>query len=445
MIEFLTLFIGLHVGVQEVELGVGGGGGEPVAWVELLLDGETVERRRRPPWVLRCDFGQELAPHELVAVARSEAGSELGRARQLINVPRDLAEASVVLLPREEGQPPRARVAWQASDFQGIPEIRVSLDGSPVAVSRDGLVELPEYDPDQIHLLRAELLFSPTLQALAEVVFGGVYADEVTTELTAVPLVGRKKLPDLEEMQDWFRYDGRPVRAVAVERGSAELFVVRGRSAATLQGLRGLATKRRVVHQRGNPASSLRRGSRMRFVFPVARSLVNAQGIEQVIFPLSEDLSTVAAGRIDRILTELFYDEDVPSPQQQLADAVAIAGVRAAAGNRPRAVVLVTNPGAASSGFYQAASVEGFLQKLHVPLSVWMLPSPRLPPGELTLVADDAWSRGRMEIGSGVSLDGAIRRTLQTLDSQFIVWLEGSFLPHRIEITEAAGEVEFAG
>ena len=63
MIEFLTLMIGLVAGSRTVELAAE----PPVVAVELLLDGEVVGRRDRPPWRFVLDLGPELSPHELLA------------------------------------------------------------------------------------------------------------------------------------------------------------------------------------------------------------------------------------------------------------------------------------------------------------------------------------------------------------------------------------------
>jgi hypothetical protein len=64
-IAFLTLFLGLISGKQEVAVAVHG----PVSAVELLLDGTAVAHLGRPPWSTRVDLGPQLEPHELVARA----------------------------------------------------------------------------------------------------------------------------------------------------------------------------------------------------------------------------------------------------------------------------------------------------------------------------------------------------------------------------------------
>ena len=92
-VAFASLFLGLVLGVQPVDLVVGDG----VARVELLHDGRACGEADEPPWSVPCDLGDVLAPHRLEAVAYGPGGDELGRASQWINLPRPEAEASVVL------------------------------------------------------------------------------------------------------------------------------------------------------------------------------------------------------------------------------------------------------------------------------------------------------------------------------------------------------------
>ncbi|MCB1033317.1 MAG: hypothetical protein KDD47_05730, partial [Acidobacteria bacterium] len=63
MIAFVTLFLSLVAGPQEIEVAVG----PEVARVELLLDGRNISTLTAAPWKLRHDFGLELAPRELLA------------------------------------------------------------------------------------------------------------------------------------------------------------------------------------------------------------------------------------------------------------------------------------------------------------------------------------------------------------------------------------------
>jgi len=84
MVTILSAFLGFVIGVQPVELSVDG----DVAAVELMLDGRGVATLRGEPWVVAVDFGDELAPHELIAIARDDDGNEMWRATRRINVPQ---------------------------------------------------------------------------------------------------------------------------------------------------------------------------------------------------------------------------------------------------------------------------------------------------------------------------------------------------------------------
>ena len=62
-------------------------------------------------------------------------------------------------------------------------------------------IALPDYNLDQPHHLRVELEFGESLRATGEITFGGVFGDEVSTELTpvAIELTGIRKLQMLSE------------------------------------------------------------------------------------------------------------------------------------------------------------------------------------------------------------------------------------------------------
>src|SRR4029077_18626702 len=74
-VAFLTLFLGLTSGKQEIAVAVRG----PAAAVELMLDGTAVVRMGGPPWRTKVDLGPALTPHELVARALDAQGQEVAR------------------------------------------------------------------------------------------------------------------------------------------------------------------------------------------------------------------------------------------------------------------------------------------------------------------------------------------------------------------------------
>jgi hypothetical protein len=65
MVTFLSLFLWLMTDVHPVKVAVDPG----VASVEIFLDGEGIGVATAPEWEIKCDFGNRLRPHELVAVA----------------------------------------------------------------------------------------------------------------------------------------------------------------------------------------------------------------------------------------------------------------------------------------------------------------------------------------------------------------------------------------
>ena len=102
MVTFLSLFLWLMTDVHPVKVVV-----DPaVASAEIFLDGQSIGIATEPDWEVECDFGEHLRPHELVAVARDETGQELGRAVQLVNLPRANARSRSFLKvnPLRSGQ-----------------------------------------------------------------------------------------------------------------------------------------------------------------------------------------------------------------------------------------------------------------------------------------------------------------------------------------------------
>ena len=235
MVAFLTFLLGLTVGVQRIELAVD----HRVATVELLLDGERVALIAGAPWVAECDFGKALLPHHLEAIARDAEGRELDRAIQRVNLPREAVEATLRLEGGQDGYT-GAEVSWRVVDESEPEEIQISFDGEPLAV--DGRrVALPRYDPKLVHVLSAELIFARQLRAQVELAFGGEYGEEVSSELTAIPLELRrsgKELPTAEQVEAWLRVGDQPPRVAAVERGPREVVLVRDdASTITLRSL----------------------------------------------------------------------------------------------------------------------------------------------------------------------------------------------------------------
>ncbi len=147
MIQFLTLFLGLFSGPHVVELRVA----EPVAAVEVLLDGGVVGTIGAAPWELEIDFGSDLEPHQLVAVALDAAGREIDRTRRWVNVAVDTGTGdgdeertavAVVLAPETELPAVEAMQSWFVSAAgEPLRVVAVEQGAAEVVVVRDPAVQ----------------------------------------------------------------------------------------------------------------------------------------------------------------------------------------------------------------------------------------------------------------------------------------------------------------
>src|SRR5262252_6780317 len=185
-IAFASFFLGLISGTVPVTVLVN----PPVAAVEFRLDGAPAGRRAAPPWTVDVPLGSGFVPHELVATALDAGGTEIGRARQWINLPR--AAAEVQILPERDatGRVVAARLAWQSLLGPAPTAVRVTFDGRALSRSADRVV-LPEFDAHTTHVLSAELEFPLHIRSRQDLVVGGASAGDATSELTAVPVRAR--------------------------------------------------------------------------------------------------------------------------------------------------------------------------------------------------------------------------------------------------------------
>jgi hypothetical protein len=423
-IAFLTLFLGLIAGPHTVALSAG----SEVASIELLLDGARVALLTGPPWTGRVDLGREPLPHRLVARARDVRGGEVAQAEQWINLPRPPAEVEILVEKAVAGQPRTVRVVWQSLTHARPTSVALSLDGRPLALDGQHRAELPPHPPDSAtRVLSAELSFPDGLEARRDVALGREYGDEVSTELTAVPVWwrGLDELPAAAGLQGWFTDGGRPLRVDAVEAGTAQVWVVRDPAVARF-------AKRMGWHPWAMaPQRSLALGHRaeLRFLSSTGRTFAG-EGLDSELFdrspgyPFSEEYETAS------LLARLSNRNERIGAPQKLTDAVAVAGLQACATGRPRAVLLVVAPGAKDVSRYAPAAVRRYLAALHVPLFVW---SADVPDRQLKA----AWGTVE-EFTTRDGLDRGFRALARELETQRIVWVEGRHLPQSIALAPAA-------
>jgi len=436
VVKFLTLLAGLVVGVENVEVAVI----EPAARVELRLNGRVVAGTSAPPWVLRCDFGRELHPGLVEAVAFDESGRELGRDAQRVNLPESRAEAAIVPETDESGRVVAARLAWSSPEFERPRSILALLDGRPVKVSGSHRLDLSAAAPDELHVLSVELEFSPELRLKRQLEFGKGFSGDASSDLTAVPVLvdGLSQLPAAASMVGWLTAGGEELRVTAVERERGRLVVVRDPGAEDqlvrlqAEGKRLSREARRAgvagtgswldmldgdVELRVLVAEPVRPSDRARATLLFPYSGEGLPGTEGII-------RAAAAPKNERLL----------GAGLMVGDGVAVAGLRAAEGNLRRAVLLLLGPQREDASRFHPDAVRRFLAELHVPLVVWDLSGPgaEAPP---------AW-RPDVDIASFDDVAEATGRLRALFRRQCIVWVAGRHLPQAVELGPAAEGIE---
>lgn len=429
LVAFASLWLGIVAGTVPVELLVP----PDTARVEVLLDGRPAGVLTAPPWSLPIDLGAEIAPHELTAVATDAMGSELGRARQWLNLPRPPAvlELTVDATPETGGV---ARIAWAAVAGAAPLAVRASFDERPLPVPDPAAVPVPPYDPEVPHLLRIEADFPGGIAASRELVLGGALAEEMSSELTAVPVLLAGRRARGEEIE--VHAGDRPLPPLAVEKGPIDLVVVvdpgaRPQLVAMTRELRRMATVpggARAIPARidGRFVAPLAAGVRLRVLWP--RESLRAfdtparQDVRFELFTPGRELRPRDGGLLWHLMRA---EAPEPAAESRFADAVAVAGLVAAQEARRRGVLLILGPEARDASHYPPAAVRRYLERLRVPLTVWYAGGKR--QGEPSA----AW--GEVErVANLAGLEWATKRLGELLERQRIVWVAGAHLPQAL-------------
>ncbi len=467
MVEFITLLLGLVSGVQPLEVSVT----EDVAKVELRLDGAVVATLDGEPWRAGVDLGAGLKPQVLAAVAFDGAGQQVHRAEQILNLARSRAVLRIILgRPREDGTRD-GRLVWMSADNAKPKRVAVTLDGEPLEVVAWRGFKLPftELESEQVHMVTAQADFPGGVVATATVLLGGAYGEEVTSQLTAVPVLVEPgtKLPAPERMVGWLTKDGEPLEIMAVEERGAEVVVVRDRYA--LGPLWSLA--RRFREQRHRQIGKLAPGQAIRLLEPTPlRERIGDSERELEMFRLSAPLSE-GYGGVPWILGSNFFRRPAPDdaeeagleetgeerakpraevqkPEsdwyggrpQRLADAVANAGLTAAASGWLRTVVLVLGETPEDESHWSPAQVRDYLRTLRVPLTVWSTAS---ETRRAELGGTAGWEPIE-DVSTRADYLQAAGRLAKSLGRQRILWVRGEHFVHDIGLAPHAAGVRLA-
>ncbi|MEE8367905.1 MAG: hypothetical protein V3S30_06270, partial [Thermoanaerobaculia bacterium] len=331
--------------------------------------------------------------------------------------------------------------------------------------------DLPDHYTEALHFIRVELDFSDTVSSLAEITFGGAFADDVSTELTAVPIfLGESdQPPESEALRGVSRKSSRPLSVVAVEKGPAVLLAVLDESAKEALLRFGKLNSRdlehliaqeyvnqtRSVFARGN-SRELKKIARSGSARKVSRSFLRERAELssdlqlQFLWPFAERQERLTSAVDVFHSSKHFTSEDgglywiliqaEPSAEssgpQRLADAVASAAVLVARRNRRRAVILILGEDPVDASYLRPAQVQRYLELLRVPLFVW---STGNNAGNLSRI----WLNVT-QLSSFRDLERAVKHLQHQLERQRIVWIDGVHLPQDIVISSADSEFSLA-
>ncbi len=423
MIHFLSFLVGLVVGVHPIELAVTG----PVTRVEIRLDGRTVAEIKGEPWRTKIDLGPRLKPALLEAVAFDIEGRLIGQDRQWLNMPRARAEAVVIPRLDKDGHVVGASLQWSSAEFLKPKKVTFRLDGNTVAHDSDLSVELGGADASTLHVLDAEIRFPDHVVVREQLIFGKGYSGDLSLHLTAVPVIvdDPEAFPPPGGLKGWFEAQGQPVEVADVEKGAAQLVIVRGSSVD--DPLKALALK--LQENTGNgkddrlPEDVL---FRVIGTIPTGGPRGNAR-----LFPFSHPKSVGRKGLANELERARFGD--LQFGLHRRADAVALAGLEAAGGNQRRIVLLILDSDPDDAGIHSPAEVRSYLEALRVPLLVFDVAG-RSPAAEEWRPVD--------EVVDPMRWLSAVQWLREDLDSQRIVWLVGRHLPGEITLGSNAKGIE---
>jgi hypothetical protein len=423
MIEFATLLIGLLAGERMVELSVQ----PPIASVHLVLDGETIAELDGPPWRARVDFGHELQPHRLTAHGFDENGNWIDSTDQILNYNRSSFESTIILDPHPDIQPKTGRIIWHGALNDPPLAIDLSFDGRRIATDDRGRFSIPPHDPDDIHVLEGVVLFDQQHSASAVLTFGGVYGDQLTSALTAIPLTSpTDQIWSSEQVRDWIVVQGRRPDVFKVTAGPGVLVVLRGDQLEA--AIRGARTSGSRLHPKA-PAHRL--GYDVSAISP--RPLKGHEGTFRVTdlgkVP-QQGLRPLVLRRQPLVPVRGSDGRSLQKKGQRIWDALAVAGTRASASGRPRAVLLMMNSGKGDKSDLDSLESIQYLEKIHVPLFIW-----GRDPEAFDQIGTPGYSRHYQ--GSS-ELDRLCIDIAQELASQTIAWLQGQYIPQEVTLIEGA-------
>ncbi len=423
MVHFLSFLVGLVVGIHPIELAVTG----PVCRVEIHLAGEEVAEIRGAPWKTTIDLGPTVKPALLEARAYDKDGHILGRDLQWINMPR--ARADAVLIPRldPDGKVIGAHLQWNSAEFLKPRKTTFRLDGKTVDHDSKLSVDLTDVDHSTLHVLDVEIRFPDHVSVHEQLVFGKGYSTDLDLHLTAVPIFvdNPDSFPPPEGLAGWFEANGKSIEVSDVEKGTAQLMIVRGSSVDA--PIEALLSKLEEIEPEGH-RDLLSEDVSFQVIgtIPTGGPRGNAR-----LFPFSRPKIFGHKGLAAELERARFGNLQFGIHRR--ADAVALAGLEAAGSNQRRVVLLILDQDPDDASAHSPSEVRSYLEALRVPLLVFDVggASP----------AAEAW-RPVDEVVDPKRWLSSVKWLQEDLDSQRIIWLPGRHLPGDITLGPKAKGIQ---
>jgi hypothetical protein len=356
------------------------------------------------------------------------AGRELARAEQTINLPRRSAEAQIVLERDLTGKPAKAHLLWQSIDADKPMSASLTMDGEPLALDSNLTTDIAGANSIHPHLLRGRVEESNGFVAETEIAFGGGLEAEVQRKLFAVAIrvLTKDVVLTPSTAGQWLSTRDGAAAAVAVEELPGEVIIVREPSNVEAverleHGSAGGAMPAPLAEFSG--AAIRFSQPHARFVWPTASAAATA--LPTYIMPLTRPFAFSNPDAFKAVVARVA----APRSAKHLSytDAVAAAGLRAAATQRPRAVVLILGERPRDDSELSSPQVREYLSAIGVPLFVWSLAPRGAAPGWTDVV----------DVSSPKGFRSAFNTLNDSLRSQRIVWIDGDYLPAEIAVSSA--------
>ncbi len=314
----------------------------------------------------------------------------------------------------------------------------------------------------------------------------------VTTRTPVVIVLEHGKLPKLAAMQTWFLKDGQPQPVLSVEKGPAEVVVVRDpavqpvldilakalidskmldarlidhlpgprdraarswdprilqhKADAFVDGARDFFLLRKNVPEAAIAVArgALRKrcrlgaGAQLRFISPRAAPVSRTVNSMNIF-----NLSTRFKAEYHAFLT---FVERVPTQAfgLRLGDAVWLAGKELHEAGRRRAVLVLLDGKSRDGSLYATESVHEVLQELQVPVFAWSFRAGDLTAawnGEPVIHEDESFDPQ----ATLARFDSACEKLQRNLAAQRVVWIEGYHPTWTIQLSADAEGVRLAG